>query len=77
MTIAINGHKVELVDGTPSQGIGQLGPYAVQWQGIPTRLEVVSPGDFKADAYGSILWTCAQDKTTRHTRWARVERDEP
>lgn len=77
VTIHINGHAVRVVDGTPTEGIGQLGPYAVWWADGGDFLQVADVGDFRPDAHGAILWECVQDRATRHTRWVALNRDEP
>jgi hypothetical protein len=73
--IEVRNHMVEIVDGTPSEGIGQLGPYAVIWD-IESELIVADPLSRYTGGYGERTWEVRRDRKTGHTRWIPLGRDD-
>jgi hypothetical protein len=75
VTIHIEGHRVQVIDGTHSEGIGQLGPYAVIWCD-ENYLRVASTDDSYTDGYGAVTWLVVHEKKTGHTHWERAGTDD-
>jgi hypothetical protein len=75
--ISVGGHRVMLIDGTPTEGIGRLGPYAVYWHSSqwPECLLVSSVYDtYEAPARGK-TWVVRRDPAAGYpgaTHWVEA-----